>query len=185
MGNRFCFALIAAALGMSACTDSKDFEQSVRTAWTRNALPARTPEQTLTAFYDAVNKSDSLAARELSSAERKATMGFLAWRMLMRLVEDGVQFRVDDPKVMAYYEDSTYCQISYNRIEYDSKGDSIRSIRRDYSMDAFIEDGQWVLHSGSDNPFPRMLDENPSSGEFYEGWENQRKVPASVDSSSQ
>lgn len=127
---------------------------------TETESPERSPIETLNAFYDAVNKADSIKAAQLGTAERKATM-YLAWPLLMQDIKLGFQYRLESPEVAEYSPDSLACSIYYDRIEY--KGDSTKAIRRDYHVTAYKEEGQWLLHSGSDNPFPDMLDEHPGA----------------------
>jgi hypothetical protein len=98
----------------------------------------------------------------LSSEERKSTMRFV-WPMMMSEVKSGIQYRIEVPEIVEFSPDSTACEIYYDRVEFDAKKDTIRTVRRDYTVIAEQQDGKWVLHSGSDNPFPRMIDEHPDA----------------------
>jgi hypothetical protein len=142
------------ALGLASCEDQPN-------------TPSRSPIETLSAFYDAVNKGDSARAAELSTEERKATM-HLIWPLLMRDVKKGIEYRVEIPEVVEYSPDSLACDIYYDRIEFDLKADSARAIRRDYRVTAVKADGEWLLYSGSDNPFPAMLNEDPEAFELLQ-----------------
>ena len=127
---------------------------------------ARTPIETLTAFYAAVNAGDSVKANQLSSWERKGTMQFV-WPLFEQELVKGIQYRIEAPEIVEYSPDSLACEIYYDRIEYDVKRDTVSAVRRDYSVTAVKDDGEWLLHSVSDNPFAGMLEGRPEALEFF------------------
>ena len=121
---------------------------------------ARSPIETLTAYYAAVNAGDSIKADRLSAWERKRTMQYV-WPAYKERVAKGIEYRVEAAEIVEYSPDSLACDIYYDRIDYDTKGDTVKAIRRDYRVTAVKDDGEWLLYSGSDNPFPEMFNEHP------------------------